>query len=417
MQTSLTNVVRFPYLLEDMALVLRRAMSEPPRLKSDHVTFLKKVEDELSDMLVELPPHLLELFPQSGKERLTEAVHFLINARLATKAGMSSKSMSLVISELGHKWLNSTIEQKLEVVFAALKASRARVGVSYIKSFEFAPCPVPLMVNRRDVDLSDDLINVYSHLKPEVVVGYNSFIDEQVADGNPLALIAERSGLNSISIGANHYLRRPEELAVIWRDYLRSFMFQRLFALGCISFGTDSGGQLAFMFHSAGSYLLGGAESLEFEEQGADKVLIVQPDFDVVFLRPSPAVESRLTPFAERIGSGLGVLFKITRQSIMHAASLEMEADEVLEILQLYSLQPVSANVESEIRCWFGQCCYIKGSEAYVVTCPDHSTLMRIVEVAGGQVTVVSDTVLVLPDVRQKVPFLKMLKGNGIFLN
>jgi len=399
-----------------MVIVLMRCLADPPRLKADHVTFLKKVEAELCGQLVEVPAHIVGNFHISDKERLMEAVYFLLNLRLATKVGMSSKSMNLVISELGHKWLNSSTEKKLATICAGLRDARTKSRIAYINTFKFSPRPIPLVVNRGDFEPSDHLVGAFSSLKPEEYITFDSFIDLQVKSNNPLARIAEKSGLASITIGHDHFVRTDAELAVIWADYLKAFLFSRLFALGGATFGTDDNGQLAFSINEAGCYLLGCTETFSYDSAGSDKILIVQPDFDIIFLAPSPAVESKIIPFAERVGSGIGVLFKITRKSIMHGASVEMSVDDILSTLTQHSMQPLSGNVESEIRGWFNQCSYIEGREAYIVKCPDYSAMMRVLELAGNMVTPLSETVLELNDSHKKVTFHKLMKDNGVFL-
>jgi len=411
-----TNQTRFPYLLEDMVVVLMRCMSDPPRLKADHVSFLKKDEDKLAAKLISIPDHISAIFPLSGKDRLAEAVRFLFNLRLATKAGMSSKNMNLVISELGHKWLNSPTDKKLELIIVGLCEARAKGDLAYINTFKFASAPIPLMVKRSVYNPDQDLVDAYSSLEPAAFYTLDEFLTHQVKQNNPLVNVMKESGRASITIGHDHFIRSDAELEVIWADYLKAFAVNRLFALGCISFGYTGGGAIAVSLSSAGQFMIGQCSEFSYAAGGSDKVAIVQPDFDIIFLAPSPAIESKFTPFAERIASGIGVLFKLTRKSVMHAASVEMGPDGVISILNEHSMQPIPENVEKEIRGWFGQCKYVEARETYLVKCPDNATLMRVLEVAGTEVSVVSDVVLELRDVKRKLPFLKLLRENGIFL-
>ena len=416
MSATITNKVRFPYLLEDMVIVLMRCLAEPPRLKTDHVSFLKKVEEQLSNQLVEIPPHLSGHFQTSNTERLAEAVRFLFNLHLTTKAGLSSKSMNLVITEFGHKWLNSSTEKKLETIYSGLCEAKRTRRIAYINTFKFSPCPIPLMVRREDFEPTSDLIKAFGSLVVDEYILFDQFIDHQVKVCNPLRAIAADSGFASITIGHDHFVKSTGEVDLIWADYLKNFLFTRLFALGAVTFASGDNGQLALALNTAGSYLLGLSETFSYADSNSDKILIVQPDFDIVFLAPSPVVESKLTPFAQRLSSGIGVLFKITRASIMAAASVEMTADDVLFTLAEHCLQPVSSNVEIEIRGWFDQCSYFEGHETYIIKCPDHTTMMRVLEIAGSLVTPISDTVLELNDLKRKLTCLKLLKDNGVFL-
>lgn len=416
MSINISNKIRFPYLLEDMVLVLMRCLSEPPRLKSDQQTFHKKVEEQLSSRLVEIPPHIMGNFTLTNKDRLIGAVRFLINLRLANKEGISSKSMNLVISELGHKWLNGSTEKKLKTIYIGLQKAIKKSRIAYINTFKFAPTPIPLMIRREEFDPTNKLIESLSQLNASQYIVLDKFIAQQVKHNNPLINKARKYGLSSITIGNNHFIRSEAELELIWADYIKSFIYTRLFALGGITFGFDNDGLLSMALNKAGLFLMGKAQEFSYDEPSANKVIIVQPDFNIIFLSPSPSIESKINPFAEKIGSGIGVLFKITRQSIMEAAAIEMDANTVLDILSTHALQPVSENVCIEIKNWFKQCYYFEGRETYLVKCQDKQTMMRIVEVAGKQVTPVSNTVLELNDPSKKLTFLKRMKDNGIFL-
>ena len=416
MSKIISNKICFPYLLEDMIVVLMRCLSEPPRLKADHVTFLKKVEQQLCSQLVELPPQVMGNFSIYGNERITEAVKFLFNLKLTTKAGMSSKSMNLVISELGHKWLNSSTEKKLETIYIGLHNAQQKSRIVYINTFKFAPSPIPIMLKRSEYDPTTDLMNAMTGFDDKCFVNFDEFIKEQVTTNNPLVKYATEHNIASITIGQDHFIRDKAELHLIWADYIKTFLYTRLFSLGGLTFGFDENGHLMLSLNKSGLFLVGVSDKFSYNDTSSEKIIIVQPDFDVIFLAPSPTVESRISQFADKIGSGIGVLFKITKSSIMRAATIEMTYSDVMSILSEYSIQTVSENVEIEIKNWFSQCRYFVGRETYLIKCPDKPTMMRILEVAGTQVTPLSDVILELKDPTQKIPFLKLMKNNGIFL-
>jgi hypothetical protein len=82
--------------------------------------------------------------------------------------------------------------------------------------------------------------------------------------------------------------------------------------------------------------------------------LVVQPNFEVVFFSPSPGFEAALGRYCERVGREVGVLFRITRQSLQRAGAAGIGADQILEELARGSRSPVPPNVEHEIRGWMG---------------------------------------------------------------
>jgi hypothetical protein len=83
--------------------------------------------------------------------------------------------------------------------------------------------------------------------------------------------------------------------------------------------------------------------------------LIVQPNFEVVFLTRSPGAEAELGRFCERIGREVGVLFRITRASLGRARAAGLDAEMVRETLRRGSRSPLPSNVEHEIAGWMSQ--------------------------------------------------------------
>ncbi len=88
------------------------------------------------------------------------------------------------------------------------------------------------------------------------------------------------------------------------------------------------------------------------EEQPAS--LIVSPNYEVVFLSPSPGLEAELGRFCDRVGREVGVLFRISRQSLERAAAAGLSVQDILGALSRGSRSPLPSNVEHEIRSWMG---------------------------------------------------------------
>ena len=411
-----TDSVCFPYLVEDMAVILMHCLSSPPKLKSGHCQFLKKDEQKLSGELVDISLYLTNHFAVTSEERIADGVNFLLNLGLATKSGMTSKSMSLVITELGHKWLNSTTDKQLETIYTGVIKAKSISRISYINNFKYATTPIPLMVCREEYCPVSDIINSFTMLSNTTGLNFDFFIREQVKSNNPLIKLAEKHGLSAITIGNTQFVRSKSELEFIWADYLKAFSFNRLFALGGLSLSFDDKGLLFVAINDAGRFLIGMCDTFTYSSSFENKVFIVQPDFDIIFIAPSPAVESKLSPFCDRVGSGIGVVFRISKRSIMNGASIGLTEEDVINTLEENSLQALSDNVRQEIVSWFGQCCIFEGAEVYIMKCPDNTTMLRILEIGGSEVTSISDTFIQLNNISRKVPFLKKLSANGIFL-
>jgi hypothetical protein len=114
-------------------------------------------------------------------------------------------------------------------------------------------------------------------------------------------------------------------------------------------------GRPLFRMTAAGRMLLGLPNEGRDDAADAapqDGALIVSPNYEVVFLAPSPGREAELGRFCERVGRDVGVLFRITRQSIQRGAASGIGVHAALNALTRGSRSPLPENVEHEIRSW-----------------------------------------------------------------
>jgi hypothetical protein len=177
------------------------------------------------------------------------------------------------------------------------------------------------------------------------------------------------------------------------------------------------GGGVAFALTAVGRYLLGGADDFEYAA-AADGEVVVQPDFEIVFLSAAPRVEAELARFAERTGTGgVGALFRITKPSVLRAAEQGLPADRMLKMLAEVSRTPVPANVARQVRDWFGATRRVRIRPAVLVECPDSETAARVTGLSGAQATAVTRTVLRLDgDAKSVAALVKRLRARGIFV-
>lgn len=177
-------------------------------------------------------------------------------------------------------------------------------------------------------------------------------------------------------------------------------------------------GEPCIALTTPGRYLLQLAEDFNYghEHDGQGQV-VVQPNFDVVFLAPAPLVEAAIARFAERKRRGHGTLFIITKKSILAAAGSGMTIEQVLETLQHASVKPIPANVAREITGWFEQCRRISVRSAILIACPDAETAGRVVAASGNRAVLLTETVVELADARAKTELLRKLHGMGVFVD
>jgi hypothetical protein len=164
-------------------------------------------------------------------------------------------------------------------------------------------------------------------------------------------------------------------------------------------------------------YLLGGTDEFRFAAE-ADGEVVVQPDFEIVFLSATPRIEAELARLAERTGTGhVGALFRITRASVLRAAESGITAEKMLKTLGEAARAPVPANVARQVRDWFGGTRRVRIRPAVLVECPDSETAARVTALGGAGVSAVTRTILRLDGDEKSVGALvKKLRAKGIFV-
>jgi hypothetical protein len=260
------------------------------------------------------------------------------------------------------------------------------------------------------------LAGAFQRTEQQGFVRSGEFLHYELHEWNPLLNLSDYE-LHRLT-GAYHrtegrWLESDRE--DLYGAILVHFLCNRLMPLGGITVGMDREDDLVFSLEDPGRYLLGLVDDFDYGMEEREEVL-VQPNFEITFLAPSPRAESCLGRFAERVGGRMGVMFRITRDSITGAADDGLDAEEVLGTLREVSARPVPDNVEREIRGWFGRCCRLRAEKALLLRCPDKETAARVVSAGGKHVTVLTDTVIELPGGRKGKDALRRLRKDGIFV-
>jgi hypothetical protein len=172
---------------------------------------------------------------------------------------------------------------------------------------------------------------------------------------------------------------------------------------------------MAFRLTDVGRCLLGLAD--RFELPGSEQAEIaVQPNFEIVFLAPSPRAEAFLSRFCERLSYGVGVLFRITRASVHRAVRGGLSGEEMQRTLEELSSKPVAQNVRRQVRYWADRTRRVRLRYATLLDCGDRETASRVLAKGGKSVSPVTDTILELDDGEPTTRIAKKLRDVGIFL-
>lgn len=438
------------WALEDLVQLLVRA-AEPLRVKSTGRELFAAVERELQRGLLPLPPWLSreELFPENSlARRVRAALDLARRLGFTEERGQPGRDLGLATSASGWEWLELAARERLRVLLdlyrpppAAGKDGEKQSGEDEEWPWDedeeeddlflddepdFPDCTVPppsprlsdssLFGGPGGQELTRAAVAAFATLEPGRPVQIDEFLAYHREASNPL-----RAG------DLPWRMRSPagwtplteEILEDIWLGGLQRILHDCLLPLGGVRAGV-AGGSLTVELTSAGRYVLGLADDFVLADPAPRTTtpVRVQPDFEVVFVSESPALEAAIGRFAERKASGIGVLFRITRASILSAAQAGLGAEEVLATLAQSSAAPIPPNVEHEIYSWFDRCRRLWLEPAHLLRCPDAETAARVLAAAGtGKLELLSDTVLALLDRRHKASVLRACRKAGLFLH
>jgi hypothetical protein len=422
------------FLMEDMTTMLVAASAKPIRLRRNDLAIFAKTAEEIAANLMSVPQWVVLAAKATVHHRVDVARRWLRELKLLRKRS-DGEYPYLEPTRRAPGWLAQPAKNRLKTILDDLRPrpsaagenasstapdddaedyEEGRYGASYYErspQTTFLPFRLEVSANFPTIrEMAVALAAAFGvvpegHFWPE-----DAFLAWRSQEHNPLLKVFSTANRGRLSKAMT-----IETMEARWANDLTEFLQRRLVPLGGARLGMGRGG-ICFTLTPAGRYLLELAEDFDYgRDHDAQGQLVVQPNFDIVFLAPSPLAEAALARFAERKGRGVGALFAITKKSIFSAAGSGMTASQVLDGLERLSTKPIPANVAREIAGWFDQCRRITVRSAVLIHCPDAETAARVVAASGKQAVALTDTVVELADARAKNELLRKLHGLGIF--
>jgi hypothetical protein len=414
------------FRLADMTTVLVEAATEPVPVRGSDGRLYVRAAKAIAARLPGLPEWVAEVALEDGRYareddddpatavRITEAVHWLLAFKLAA-VRKEAERYRLTATPAGRRWLAKDEGDRLKEILGALRASPQRnpdgvfstsSGPPFFSSYVGLSIP-------KEVDLRRALSAALLSIPEGTMVEMRPFLVHQARERNPF-LAPGMEKLRGRMVYGRAMTREMWETA--WFRVLLEFAGERLVPFGGARLGRVDEERVAFGLTAAGRYLLGEVEDFDYAPAPEGDV-VVQPDFEIVFLAPAPRVEAELGRFAERTGAGVGALFRITRASVLRAAEQGMAADAVVGTLETVSRSGVPANVARQVRDWIGGTRRVTVKPAVLVECPDAETAGRIRSLGGALVKEITPTVLRLDaHAKERAALLKKLRDKGIFV-
>ena len=428
-----TAAFEAPFRVSDMTTVLVDAAAEPIPVRGNDGSLYVRARRALAARLVP-PPAWAEalLFETEDDEadglepaaervmelRIAMAVEALTVLKLAAITNERER-WRLSATPSGRAWLALSEGERLKRVLDGYRASKQRTPGGWSSSraaVDFLAVRLPFPTHEDKPDLRGALSAAFLSVPADGLLPVRAFVRHQAELHNPLlgpdaAYLRTRGGYYGTPLAR-------EGCESIWAQMLEAFLRMRLVPLGGARLGRTEDGAVAFALTDAGRYLLGGTDEFRFAAD-ADGEVVVQPDFEIVFLSAAPRVEAELGRVAERTGTGhVGALFRITRASVLRAAETGIAAEIMLKTLGGVSRTPVPANVARQVRDWFGGTRRVRIRPAVLVECPDTETAARVTALGGPQVSAVTRTLLRLDGDEKTVGALvKKLRAKGIFVH
>ncbi|MEX2572349.1 MAG: helicase-associated domain-containing protein [Gemmatimonadota bacterium] len=409
------------FLMEDMTAVLVASAGEPLRLRANDQEIFARQQQAIATRLVAIPDWLVDALGHPPEDRISTAARQLRERKLAKVAGRGAKDLRLEPTTAGSRWLGRTDHERLTSLLDPLVRSDERHphwGWYEHDGSRFFPAGVGFDISREHVDTRTAVADAFLSLPAGGFVGVADFLEYHSRERNPF--LAQNRDPDSASSRYGWYGNRPksrEDWEDLWERILGTFFSHRLLPLGGVRLGRTGDATLCFQLGDIGRYLLGEATDFAYG-QAADAEVIVQPNFEVVFLALAPQVEARLARIAERVGSGVGIVFRITRESILAAAGAGLPLEQVLESLRQSSARSLPDNVERQICDWFGTVRSVRVRRALLIHCPDAETAAKVRATGGNGLRPLTPTVLEMDesDAKARRTLQRKLRKVGVFI-
>ena len=434
-----------PYALADMTAVLVEVATAPIPLRGDGVLYAR-AQTTLASRLQPLPAWVGEILDlpedldeeddfdedddvQRGRRRsgpgpelvarATAAARALISFGLAATREDKGGKRHLAATKEGVRWLELGEGERLRGVIQLLRASGQRNPPGWYdpaRGSDFFPTRLGVEIPRgAGVDLRAATASVFLSIPPGAVVPVEELLLFHSVAANPFLGPGLRKLLEKRYSSSTPSTREGWEL--LWIDLLRTFLALRLFAFGGARLARTADGVPCVGLTPVGRYLLGATDSFEYAPPPEGEVL-VQPDFEIVFLAPAPRLEPEMARFADRVGAGVGALFRITRASAIRAAEQGLTGDQVVGSLEQVARGGVPANVARQVRDWMGSTRRVSLLPAILIECPDADTAARVRAAGGKQVEAITPTILrVKAQGKDRTALVKRLREKGIFVS
>lgn len=404
--------------MEDMSAVLSAVVAAPIRVRANDLSVFARTQATISALMVEIPTWAVPGLVLAPYSRVDIAANALMQRGFIELQSVKQQP-HITRTDDGVAWLAGSAQQRLRALVAPLRdLSEVNPPGGYdIRDSEgFFPFVLPYFHVPKELRLREAITRAFLSL-PDGFVALQPFLEHASRSENPfIALPADAMSVMQRTLGFAGGEPRAEFVS-IWSRCLFHFFVARLAVHGGVRLG-HHGDDLAFVLTDVGRFLLGAADEFAYGATDSGDV-VVQPNFDVVFLGVAPSIEASLARVADRVGRAPGLVFRLTRDSVLRAAESGMSADDVLGTLRAASTKGLPKNVQREVEGWLASVRRATLRTLEVIECDSVAAGDTVAALLGAKVSRISPTHFELPKmaVSARNTLLKKLRANGVLLD
>jgi hypothetical protein len=404
--------------MEDMTTLLATAAATPVRLRANDGAVFARTRTEVEQRLMVPPSWASELFE---KNRVDAAAQALLVHRFAHVRPVDGNP-HLCATPSGAQWLALSAHDRVAALVEPLRRSKERNPVNLYeddRATGFFSRSLPFYQTPKALNLRAELTRTFLQAR-DAFLPVGEFLDHASRQDNPLVALADiPPGKDGALMFYTGHADLRNETRTMWIGTLAHFLSDRLIGLGGASIGVDDAGRLCFSLTEVGLYLLGVVDRFDYSAVLAAGDIVVQPNFDVVFLGVAPGAEAELARFCERVGVAPGHVFRITRSSVLAAAESGLGVGDVIGALTRASSKAIPKNVQHEIAAWMSAVRRATLRRVELIECADADIAARIVALMGTGVRQVGPLVFALPNTTPaaRTTMIRKLRAGGVFID
>jgi len=422
----------------DLRVFLLEVAGQPPRLRQDGRLFVKE-EPRFLAALPDWPGWIYEVAGTEPEGRVEDAFDRARGFKF-TETESDERASTLRLTAKGRAWLASELEDQYAAIYDDFRSIKKKsnpysydyshgdskfLGIGASVSSQKGKAITPYYSYRENkpedrLALREAIHRAFAALKPGVFYRLASVLAHLAHGGrNPLLLDGGDATKLSIFLEERPVARLPERIEAAGRRLISALLSRRLVPFDTMRIALDGEGNVCVARLPRFEGYFGKPYEREETEGRAATRVIVQPDFSVIVIGLSPAPAAELAPFCDRASGQVGqgaLTFKITRSSVIRAASQGLSADQIVARLKKHASVEVPANVLHEVRDWAGWIRLINVRPMTVVRCPDPESADRVVAALGRRAERLGETLVALDSSKVNPAERLKLQEQGVII-